>query len=443
MKYVKEIFLKDRTFYLLGGIIALFLAAFAWPLVMYIAWGAFALFILGLASDVYQLFRFWRPIQITRDIGKHFSLSDENPVLIKMESSFPQALKVRLIDEIPIQFQTRDFEIYEEIEPAEEKVIRYELRPVKRGEYWFGKLNAFISTSVGLMERRIQFDLDTMVKVYPSFIQMRAFELMVFSADRSQLGIKRIRKLGHGYEFSDIRNYVIGDDPRTINWKASSRTNKLMVNNYQDERSQQIYAVINKSRVMRMPFNGLSLMDYAINSTLALQNIVLQNQDHAGLIVFSGKSETFLRAERKFNQRQRLLDILYNINEDQLEGNYQALYETIKKNIRGRSMLMLFTNFMSLTSLHRVLPILKQINRSHLLTLIFFENTELEAYIESEPETLLDVSSNVLAARLSNELTQVVYELRNAGIQAIQSKPEDLTANSINKYLELKSRGMI
>ena len=106
-------------------------------------------------------------------------------------------------------------------------------------------------------------------------------------------------------------------------------------------------------------------------------------------------------------------------------------------------MLMLFTNFMSLTSLHRVLPILKQINRSHLLTLIFFENTELEAYIESEPETLLDVSSNVLAARLSNELTQVVYELRNAGIQAIQSKPEDLTANSINKYLELKSRGMI
>jgi len=184
-------------------------------------------------------------------------------------------------------------------------------------------------------------------------------------------------------------------------------------------------------------------MDYAINSTLALQNIVLQNQDHAGLIVFSGKSETFLRAERKFNQRQRLLDILYNINEDQLEGNYQALYETIKKNIRGRSMLMLFTNFMSLTSLHRVLPILKQINRSHLLTLIFFENTELEAYIESEPETLLDVSSNVLAARLSNELIQVVYELRNAGIQAIQSKPEDLTANSINKYLELKSRGMI
>jgi len=106
-------------------------------------------------------------------------------------------------------------------------------------------------------------------------------------------------------------------------------------------------------------------------------------------------------------------------------------------------MLLLFTNFMSLNSLHRVLPILKQINRGHLLTLIFFENTELEAYIEEEPTDLLDMSTHVLASKLSNELTQVVYELRNAGIQAIQSKPEDLTANAINKYLELKSRGMI
>jgi len=216
-----------------------------------------------------------------------------------------------------------------------------------------------------------------------------------------------------------------------------------MVNNFQEERSQQIYAVINKSRVMRMPFNGLSLLDYAINSTLSLQNIVLQNQDHAGLIVFSGQEESFLRAERKFNQRQRLLESLYNIEGDQQEANYQALYESIRKNIRGRSMLMLFTNFMSLNSLHRVLPILKQINRSHLLTIIFFENTELEDFIEENPKTLLDISSNVLASKLSNELTQVVYELRNAGIQAIQSKPEDLTANSINKYLELKSRGMI
>ena len=443
MRYYREIFLTNRLFYAIGLVITSFCIAYAVPEFIYLAVAIIGFCVGAIGYDAFILFKLRSPITVKRETGKLFSLFDENPVHLEVESTASQILKVRILDEIPIQFQNRSFEILTDVLPGEKRHIDYELKPATRGEYWFGKTNAFLSTKVGFIERRIQYNEDYMVKVYPSFIQMRAFELMVFSADRMQAGIKRIRKLGHGYEFSDIRQYVIGDDPRTINWKASSRSSSIMVNNYQEERSQQIYAVINKSRVMRMPFNGLSLLDYAINSTLALQNIVLQNQDHAGLIVFSGKEENFLRAERKFNQRQRLLEALYNIEEDQQEANYQALYESTRKNIRGRSMLLLFTNFMSLNSLHRVLPILKQINRGHLLTLIFFENTELEAYIEEEPTDLLDMSTHVLASKLSNELTQVVYELRNAGIQAIQSKPEDLTANAINKYLELKSRGMI
>lgn len=443
MRLISETYLTNRLFYGLGLVTMLFTMGYVFPVLIYVA--AAMLCILGMLTfyDLFQLYRTKEPLSARRETTKLFSLSDANPISLEIKNSEKTNWYLRIIDEIPIQFQNRDFEINQTISPEEETSIKYELTPLKRGEYWFGNINVFMSSSIGIIERRLVFNQETMVKVYPSFIQMRAYELMVFSADRMQEGIKKIRKLGHGYEFSDIRQYSIGDDPRTINWKASSRSPHLMVNNYQDERSQQIYAVINKSRVMRMPFNGLSLLDYAINATLSLQNIVLQNQDHAGLIVFSGKEETFLRAERKFNQRQRLLEELYNIDEDQLEANYQALYESVRKNIRGRSMLILFTNFMSLDALHRVLPILKQINRSHLLTTIFFENTELEKFIETKPKSLLDVSSNVLAAKLSNELTQVVYELRNAGIQAIQSKPEDLTANSINKYLELKSRGMI
>lgn len=443
MRIYRETYLTNRIFYGLGLVILLFCAGYVETWIMWIATISFALILILALIDLYLNFRNKEPVSAKRESTKVFSLFDENPITLTLENKGFEKWNIRVIDEIPLQFQNRDFEIITRLDALEERKMRYELKPTKRGEYWFGNINVFISTTIGIIERRLVFNAEKMVKVYPSFVQMRAFELMVFSADRAQAGIKKIRKLGHGYEFSDIRQYSIGDDPRTVNWKASSRSAQLMVNNFQEERSQQIYAVINKSRVMRMPFNGLSLLDYAINSTLSLQNIVLQNQDHAGLIVFSGQEESFLRAERKFNQRQRLLESLYNIEGDQQEANYQALYESIRKNIRGRSMLMLFTNFMSLNSLHRVLPILKQINRSHLLTIIFFENTELEDFIEESPRTLLDISSNVLASKLSNELTQVVYELRNAGIQAIQSKPEDLTANSINKYLELKSRGMI
>lgn len=443
MKWYRATYLSDRFFYAIGWIVCCFCLAFAFEWMTVVAWCSIAALIGLIAVDVWLLFRHAAPIAVDRSTASLFSLFDDNPVVLNLINNTRQPFKLRIIDELPAQFQQRDFCITSQISPEDSLTLNYQLKPLKRGAYHFGDIHLFLRSKIGLMERRHTTKAAQMVKVYPSIIQMEMFELMVFSADRQQAGIKRIRKLGHGYEFSDIRKYVVGDDPRSINWKASSRSNALMVNNYEDERSQQIYAVINKSRVMRMPFDGLSLMDYAINATLSLQNIVLRNQDNAGLMVFSGQCETFLRAERKFNQRQMLLDKLYNIREDQQEANYQALYETIKMNIQGRSMLMLFTNFMSLNSLQRVLPVLKRINRSHLLTIIFFENPPLEAFIEKEPNNLLDMASNVLASRLSNELTQVVYELRNTGIQAIQTKPEDLTANAINKYLELKSRGMI
>ena len=443
MRYLRETYLSDRFFLVMGWIILCFALAFALEWMMWLAWMSMATLGLICCAELIWLFRHPAPVTADRSMANLFSLSDQNPVQLTLKNETNRQLRLRVIDELPMQFQERSFEMGQNMEAGATETLKYQLRPLRRGSYEFGNIHLFLSTRFKLIERRQTVQATRSVKVYPSIMQMEAFELMVFSADRQQVGIKRIRKLGHGYEFSDIRKYVIGDDPRSINWKASSRSNALMVNNYEDERSQQIYAVINKSRVMRMPFDGLSLMDYSINATLALQNIVLRNQDNAGLMVFSGKCDTFLRAQRKFNQRQMMLDHLYNITEDQQEANYQALYETIKMNVQGRSMIMLFTNFMSLNSLQRVLPVLKQINRSHLLTLIFFKNPPLEAFIEKEPETLLEVASNVLASRLSNELTQVVYELRNAGIQAIQTKPEDLTANAINKYLELKSRGMI
>jgi uncharacterized protein (DUF58 family) len=108
-------------------------------------------------------------------------------------------------------------------------------------------------------------------------------------------GIKKIRRLGHNNEFEQIKNYVQGDDIRTVNWKATSRRNELMVNQYQDERAQHIYSVIDKSRSMRMPFNDLTLLDYSINSTLAFSNICLRKGDKVGLMTYSDKLEQKLR----------------------------------------------------------------------------------------------------------------------------------------------------
>jgi len=443
MKILKAFFLNNRFFYFFGGVLLTFLLGYTWGWFIWLGWLLLGALVIATLVDGIRLFRLHPQVTALRKVGKHFSMNDENEVLIQVFNEGGSAIQCRLIDELPYQFQEREFG-YRFTLPAEaEHKISYQLKPLSRGEYVFEDINLFLGGKLGLVEYRKVIPQHRMVKVYPSFVMMKKFELMVFNADRMQAGVRKIRRIGHGYEFSDIRQYVLGDDPRSLNWKASSRTGTLMVNNYQDEKSQQIYALINKSRVMRMPFNGLSLMDYAINTTLSILNIVLRNQDNAGLLTFSTSTTDFIPAQRRSNQLQLVLDRLYNQEETTEEANYQDLYRSLRRRIKGRSLLLMFTNFMSIDSLQRALPELKRINRGHLLVVIFFQNTELEEFRKQEVKSTLDISAKTMADKLSEESTQVVYELRNAGIQAIQTRPEELTATTVNKYLELKSRGMI
>ena len=443
MKFLRPIFLTNRVFYLLGACAALFAFGFSWGFLVYVAVFGLVLLFACVLFELRMSFKMAGKIEAERKVAPLFSMSDKNEVRLHLINENNRPVSIRIIDELPIQFQLRNFMLKEQLEPNSARWISYKLTPVKRGEFKFNNINILFQTPLGLVEYRKQIEQPQSVKVYPSFQQMQKFEMMAFNAVRQDEGIRRMRKIGHGYEFSDIRQYVLGDDPRSVNWKASSRTGDIMVNNYEDEKSQRVYAVIDTGRAMRMPFGGMSLIDYAINTSLSILNIALKNQDHSGLITFSKDVETFIPAHRRNNQLNRILDSLYNQENKSYEANYAELFNHVGTRVRNRSLLFLFTNFPSINALKRVLPMLRRINRDHLLVVIFFENTELEKFREKPIANTLDMASKVLADKLSEELTQVVYELRNVGIQAIKTRPEDLTTNTVNKYLELKSRGLI
>jgi uncharacterized protein (DUF58 family) len=443
MSFYRQLHLSNLFFISYGICFGIFLMGFGWPIMTWVGFGLLALIVGVSLMQTAILFQTKIPIEVKRKTTNQFSLHDENTVFLSVANHSNKALSLRLVDELPFQLQVRDFERNLTLEVNEVWEDRYKIIPIKRGSYLFGNVNVFLSLKYGFIARRIQVDLKTEVKVYPSFLQMRNYELMVFSAERNSEGIKKVRKRGHGLEFSDIKHYSLGDDPRTINWKATSRKQELMVNNYQVEKSQQVYAVINNSRVMHMPFNNLSLLDYSINATLSLLNIVLRNQDHAGLLTFAGKVDTFIPAQRRGQQRSILLDALYNQQETTEEADYQGLYDFTKRSIKGRSLLLMFTNFMSLASLERNLTVMKRMNRAHLLVVIFFENTELEEHVLEPVSSTMDIASKVMADKLLIDQQQIIIELRKLGIQAIKTKPEDLTTNTINKYLELKSQGFI
>ncbi|MEM1124511.1 MAG: DUF58 domain-containing protein, partial [Bacteroidota bacterium] len=374
---------------------------------------------------------------------KLLSLGDANKITLHLENLTASPLQLTIIEELPVQFQKRDFKIRQTLKGAAKEAIQYELTPTVRGEYEFGQTNIFIENFLGLARRRLPLETQTTVPVYPSIIQMREMALKALSSLSFQEGVKKVRRLGHSYEFEQIKNYVRGDDYRSINWKASSRRGQLMVNQYEDERAQQVYSIIDKSRNMKMPFNGMSLMDYAVNTSLAISNIILRKYDRAGLISFSDKIGTVIKADKKPTQLNKILSALYKEKSGQLEADYELLYYASRKLITRRSLLLLYTNFESTFSLERVLPILRKISKFHLLVVIIFENTEVKGFVEKEVKDTEGIYFQTVARKFLNEKEQMVQTLKQYGIQSILTKPEDLSLNTVNKYLEVKSRGLL
>ena len=372
-----------------------------------------------------------------------FSNSDENVVMLNFDNAYNFKIKLQVIDEIPVQFQKRDFLKSFKLNSKQNKSYDYLLKPNQRGEYYFGNLNCYVSSIIGLVKRRYKFQNEQLVKVYPSFIQMKKYDFLALDRNSRDFGFKKTRRIGHSMEFEQIKEYVKGDDVRDINWKSTAKQNQLMVNQFQDEKSQPIYCVIDKGRVMKMPFEGLSLLDYAINSTLAFSNIALKKKDKVGLLTYSNTISNFRKAESKRSQINVLSEALYNIDTDFKVSDFGLLYAHLKRKVTQRSLLFLFTNFEHISALKRQLPFMKAIAKQHVLVVIFFENTELDKLIKSDTEDLQSIYQKTVAQDFAYNKRLMIKELERNGLQAILTKPKDLSINTINKYLEIKAKGLL
>lgn len=443
MNFIKNLFLTNRFFLIAAILTGCMMLSYAFPFLFAVVKTSCILFAVLVLMDTILLYNGSVAVTAERDVPPVLSLGDSNAITLSITNKARIKLFIALIDELPEQFQMRHFTLRLELSPDKPHQETYTLRPVTRGEYIFGQIHLYLTTSLGLVKRRISKASETNVPVYPSIIQMKRYELKTFARTATEYGVKKVRRIGHSYEFEHIRQYIRGDDYRSINWKATGRRAHLMINQYEDEKSQQVYCLIDKSRVMHMPFNGLSLFDYAVNASLVISNIVLGKQDKAGLITFAETPKALIKADRSKTQLKKILDTLYKEKEGSVEANYESMYMTVRNFVNGRSLLFLYTNFESTYALQRVLPQLRRLNDQHLLVVIFFENTEITTSTSEHVETLEDIYTQVTAENYVLTKAHMVQQLKQFGIISILTRPEHLTVASINKYLELKSRGMI
>lgn len=429
-----------RRFYI-ALIVVILLLGSGYVLAPFFVIGQWILFFLFLvvSADVYSLYRI-RGIQAFRQCADRFSNGDENEVSIRVESSYTYPVSLEVIDEIPIVFQKRDVDFRTKLQANEGKTITYRLRPTRRGVYSFGYVRVFVTGRIGLVSRRYTCAEPLDIKVYPSYLMLHQYELLAMSDNLTELGIKRVRRVGHHTEFEQIKEYVKGDDYRTINWKASARRHELMVNVYQDERSQQIYSVIDKGRVMQQAFRGMTLLDYAINASLVLSYVAMRKEDKAGVVTFNEHFDSFVPASKAPGQMQTLLENLYSQQTTFGETDFSSLCVHFNKHVSKRSFLVLYTNFSSMGSMNRQLAYLQQLNRQHRLLVVFFEDADMKTYIAAPAKDTEGYYRHVIAEKFAFEKRLIVSTLKQNGIYSLLTTPENLSIDVINKYLEMKSR---
>jgi uncharacterized protein (DUF58 family) len=440
----RELFLSPR-FYFLAGVfsVAFILIFFAEHAYLDLLKWFFYLFLSLIFIDFLLLFGQKNPVAAHRTHAERFSNGDKNSVSIEVRSGYFYTVQVTILDEVPLTFQERSFHHQISLNPRNSRFVRYNLVPKERGEYEFGFCNLLITSPLGLLERKIKSARKTSFKVYPAFKQMRQYQLLAMSNLQTESGRKRMRSMGESFEFDQIRAYSIGDDYRKLNWKASAKKSALMVNQYRDERAQNIYSIIDLGRPMQMAFNGMTLLEYAINASLILSDVSIIKEDKPGLITYAKDGCMMIPADRKRLQMKSIMENLYRIETDFYQSSFSQLYNMIQRNIGSRSALFLYTNFETLQSSKRYIRFLHNIARKHLLVVILFKNTELAGARKQKAESIRQIYENALIDNIFLEKKAIVNELQMLGIHTILTKPESLTINAINKYLEIKANRLL
>lgn len=432
-----------RRFYLLFTCLTLLTGfGYVFPLLFTAAKLLWAGFVLLVAGDALLLYH-RRGMDARRDCADCFSNGDGNEVRIHLKSEYPFPVRLTVIDEAPAVFQRRDIDYRVRLRAEAGRTVGYSLVPTQRGVYSFGHIRCFVRTAVGLVERRYTLGSAEDVKVYPSFLMLNRYELFAISDNLTEMGIKQIRRVGNNTEFEQIKDYVQGDDYRTVNWKASARRHQLMVNVYRDERSQQIFSVIDKGRVMQRSFRGMTLLDYSINAALVLSYVAMRREDKAGLITFADRLDTFVAPSRRSGQMQRLLESLYAQQTNFGETDFSSLCANVHKQVGKRSLLVVYTDFSGMTALRRQLAYLKLLSRWHRVLVVFFEDAEMKSYIRSPKQSTEDYYRHVIAEKFVYEKRMIVSTLRRQGIYSLLTTPESLSVDVINKYLEMKQRQIL
>ena len=401
--------------------------------------------LLGLTLWDWRTLPDWRVIRAERDVEEKLSYGEENDVKIRVRNGTTRPLRIELRDSPPLDVPGDHPEMPFDfrVAPNARHAAVYHLTPSQRGDFTFGDIYLRVFGRFGLLRNMTRVPAAQSVKVYPSLARAAEFSLMAKRGRLQQSGIRAARLQGAGREFESLRDYEPDDEVRRIDWKATARRGRLISRQYEVERSQTVFLMLDVGRTMLAEVDGVPKLDYAIQAALLLAYVATQTEDRIGLMVFSDTVKTYLPPKKGRAQVYAILEALYNVKATLIEPDYRAAFADLRMRWRKRSLVVCFTDLWDADSSRQAVAELATLQPRHLVAAVTLLDTKIQRSVERDADTIGAVYEKAIAGQVLDERTKALGTLAQRGVLVVDSPAEKLSGDLINKYLEVKQRMML
>jgi uncharacterized protein (DUF58 family) len=319
-------------------------------------------------------------------------------------------------------------------------VARYRIALRRRGDLTLGSVHVRALGPWGLAWRSWTYDTEDRIRVQPGLEELKRERLPGLRPELAAAGLRRLRRWGEGSEFESLREYQVGDDPRSVDWKASARRQELLVRNFQAERNQTVVLAIDAGRLMRERIGDRERLDYALSSALVLAERARSYGDRLGLIVFDDRVRTIMPAGRV--RLATLADAFADIRSELVEPNYPIAFATLRRTFRKRSLVLVFSDIIDGDASKALVQGLVGAAARHLPVVVAIRNPEIEAMAEARNGPLTPYR-RAAAEELIDVRARALQTMRRAGVHTVDAPPRAASSALLAKYSEIKGRGLL
>jgi uncharacterized protein (DUF58 family) len=381
---------------------------------------------------------------VSREAPAAFSVGRPLPVVYRWRNPTPRPLRIRVREEAPAPLDAIEgIERSLVLPPSGAQREEVVFAPVRRGKATGGRLHLRVLGPLGLAWRQGTRALTWRVVVYPSLRSAALRALPGQMQRRREAGFRNLRRVGEGRMFESLREWVPGEETRTIDWKATARRGKLMARQYEDERRQHVMIVIDAGRLLTAEIEGHARLESAVDAALELAHAAVAHDDNIGLLVFADEVLSYVPPGRGRRALRLVLDALAGIEGRLVEPNYPAAFAYLAARTRKRAFTVLLTDVIDRTASDAFVAQAGSLRPRHLPLAVTLRDPGLARLASARPKELGAAFERAAAEELLEAREEALSELRARGVLVLDVPPDGAARAVVEQYERLKRRAAI